>query len=302
MIARASESQEHKLLVEFGGVSIGDGTARIGIVVSRDSRPLTEFDEFFCERRLTGSIHVTKNNEDPDQRKLFEQDGPVQLESVFDVKGFSVKTKKVSAGLTFALREIDSSLLAKFAKQTGYLVITEVGFIPENEKDDDHVDVNESEFLKSTDDDSEDAWKLAPIAELKLAKGKVAKLASIGVETMGELEDLRAGTNKQFRRGLIDVDGFGQAAVDDVEDRVLAWLDKNRDKWAQSSDGASAEPEQIRLKRSVRGYANKAAGLYKDAVLDVLKWKNGTPTVQTLDGQKVKLESRDWEPATLTVA
>lgn len=77
------------------------------------------------------------------------------------------------------------------------------------------------------------AWREASVAEsLGLTTSVLEKLASAGVTTIGELEDLRAGS------GLRSIKGIGQATVDKIEAQVLEWLDENRDKFGEVIEGS----------------------------------------------------------------
>lgn len=59
---------------EFGGVSIGDATARLGIRMSRNDCSLDRADETFCGHRLSGVVKLSRNGDEPDQKKLLDAD------------------------------------------------------------------------------------------------------------------------------------------------------------------------------------------------------------------------------------
>lgn len=75
-------------------------------------------------------------------------------------------------------------------------------------------------------DANDDAWRDASIDELGLPPKMTEKLREHNVETIGQLEDLRAGA------GLNSVKGFGEAKITQIEDAVVGWLSKNRDQAA----------------------------------------------------------------------
>jgi len=92
----------------------------------------------------------------------------------------------------------------------------------ECEGDDDQVENN-------------DAWRETPIVDaLSLTPSQYSKLEEAGATTIGDLEDLRAGD------GLASIKGFGQAAVDRIEDEVINWLaslqDDNQDETGDDTD------------------------------------------------------------------
>jgi len=71
------------------------------------------------------------------------------------------------------------------------------------------------------------AWRAAPLKELMphgLTLSLLARLEDNGITNVGELEDLRAG------KGLTSVQRIGQGRADIIENAVLAWLGKGRDR------------------------------------------------------------------------
>lgn len=70
-------------------------------------------------------------------------------------------------------------------------------------------------------------WRAVPVGEALAASSRqFEKLDDCGVTTVGEFEDLRAGKNKDYPRGLLDVPGVGQATINKWEDQVLEWFAK----------------------------------------------------------------------------
>jgi len=120
-----------ELPVEYGQVSIGDKTTRIGVNVDRSELKVSDADKQLCEKRLTGRI-ITRPPGNPEQGTLPGVDLETHLAGVFDVKGFSVTSDKISFGLTFALASIDVSVLAHFAKRSGRLIVEAVEALPES--------------------------------------------------------------------------------------------------------------------------------------------------------------------------
>lgn len=114
-----------ELPVHFSNVSIGDTTCRIGVGISRGNITVAQADASMCGRRLTGKLIAQKNGDAPGQAALPGIPDP-ELEGIFDVKGFSVTTKRLSIGLTFALAGMDLATLAGLAKRDGRLIINKV--------------------------------------------------------------------------------------------------------------------------------------------------------------------------------
>lgn len=71
-----------------------------------------------------------------------------------------------------------------------------------------------------------DAWRLAPLSELFLPEKLRDKLLDAGVETIGQLEDLRG----EISEGKAEwPKGIGTAKITAIEDSVLSWLTDHRD-------------------------------------------------------------------------
>lgn len=121
------------IAVAFGNVNIGDKTCRLGFTVPRDVLSIGMADDSLCDRRLTGRI-VARSTGGSDQQSLPGVDADTTITGTFDVKGFSVTRKTISAGLTFALASIDVESLAHFAKRSGQVIITEVADLPTEDK------------------------------------------------------------------------------------------------------------------------------------------------------------------------
>jgi hypothetical protein len=148
---KARKGKHLTLPVSFGGVSVRDKTARIGVDISRQQMTLTNADKNLCGRRLVGSILARPEGAAAEQDGMFDGDGDTVLEGIFDVKAFGVHSKHYSAGLTFALEELsaeDRQALTYFAKREGLLLIDNLQQLPEKpkpEKNDDADDDNKGE-------------------------------------------------------------------------------------------------------------------------------------------------------------
>ncbi len=70
-----------------------------------------------------------------------------------------------------------------------------------------------------------DAWKSASVTELDLPKGVESKLIEDGIDTIGRLEQRRADVAMKKEKYPA---GIGKAAIDKIEDAVLAWLKVNQ--------------------------------------------------------------------------
>lgn len=131
--------------VSFGGVSIGDKTARLGVSVDRNDLTLAQADKNLCGRRLTGTVVAKPPGDNADQGALPGLEDDTTLQGVFDVKRFGVDESAISFGLTFAVKGLDVASLAHFAKRNGRFQVFEVEAIPDeaNEEGSDEDKDNE---------------------------------------------------------------------------------------------------------------------------------------------------------------
>lgn len=83
----------------------------------------------------------------------------------------------------------------------------------------------------------DDAWRKAPFAELHLTEKQNDLFAAVGVTTIGGLEDLRA---EIAMAKSVWPKGIGPAKITDIENRLIDWLDKNRDRFGEVVEEAEA--------------------------------------------------------------
>lgn len=121
--------------VQYGDVSIGETTCRVGVVVARKDLTLAKADASVCGRRLVGRIVAVPGNGNPDQPQLVTDE--VAVEAAFDVKRVGFNKKVLSFGLTFSIESVKVEDLAHFARRAGRLVVDSIENIPEGEQDDD---------------------------------------------------------------------------------------------------------------------------------------------------------------------
>jgi ribosome modulation factor len=148
-----------EISVEFGNVSIGDQTARLGIKIAREHLSLTDADRIFCGRRIWGLVGLgTPDN--PNQPRLpGMEDAQIVIEGAFETKQVGVRPNEYSLGLNFALKEIDVSELAKFAKRAGTVTVVSVKDLEHEDSVEDEgweheVDREESNESESEEDEA----------------------------------------------------------------------------------------------------------------------------------------------------
>lgn len=125
-----------EVAVAFGGVSIGDTTARLGVKIQRAFLNVVDADEIFTGKRLT--VIVQLGAADADQGKLFDVE--VEVAGSVDVKRIGITAETISAGLTFNLQTLDIATLARFSKGVGRLKVFDVAAIPDDAPADEHAD------------------------------------------------------------------------------------------------------------------------------------------------------------------
>ena len=198
--------------VEFGGVSLGQTTGRIGVHIDRGNVGLLDADELFSNHRLIGKVVLGEHGDDEDQALMFT-DMSIEVAGAFDVKGFRVSADKLGLGLTYSLADVDVSDLAKFAKGSGRLVVDEIAEIPKEDKTEpDHVPGSLA---------ANGPWAAIPLSDL--FDGAILKnLKAAKIETIGQLQDFTA---KDYQR-LTDINGIGESAATKIENRMIQfWAD-----------------------------------------------------------------------------
>jgi len=115
---------------EFGGVSIGDATARVALRIDRSKITVNQADETFVGHRLGVTLQLGRQH-DEGQGELFESE--LEFAGVADCKRIGANSTAISTSLQFSLGDIDVRELAKFAKGQGALVIASVEAIPEGD-------------------------------------------------------------------------------------------------------------------------------------------------------------------------
>jgi hypothetical protein len=202
--------------VEFGGVSIGESTCRLGVRIARSVLNLLAADECFCGHRLTGKVILGHRDDQQGQGKLID-DTDYEVEGSFDVKRIGVNADTIATGLTFSLADIDVADIAKFSKGTGRLVVYEIGELPvdaPDEHDDDDAGIPPGTLR------SEGPWRDVPITKL-FDGGLLKSLTEAGLTTLGKLSDYTASEKR-----LTDIPGVGPGKASKIEDVTLAyWRD-----------------------------------------------------------------------------
>lgn len=217
--------------VEFGGVSIGLATARLGIKIDRSVLNIVAADEIFCGHRLSGRVIKGRSGDSPGQMGLVD-DIDEYLDAIFDVKNMSVTASAIGTGFTFSRADVDIETLSKMAKGSGRLVIRDVGDIPEEEKSE-----KESQEAPGTLK-SEGPWANYPMS--KLFSGSLLKsLTDVGINTVGQLADYTKAD-----KPLTDLAGIGPGKAEKIENRMLQFWKDNPDSGMTQDDPADPDSEE----------------------------------------------------------
>lgn len=198
--------------VEFGGVSIGQQTAKLGLKISREVLNINAADEALCGRRVTGRVGVGGAGDSPGQMYLIDDMEDV-INATFDIHRFGVTPDNYTSGLTFKLKEIEIGILARFSKGAGRLVIENIDAIPE-----DVVDEHDSEGQKVLDLKTDQPWRKVSLDEL--FSGAILKnLKAEGLSTIGDLSDFQEPNKSTgYTKNLTDIKGIGEAAATKIAD------------------------------------------------------------------------------------
>lgn len=201
--------------VEFGGVSIGEATCRLGIRINREHCNINMADDVFVGHRLTGKVVLGGSDESPGQGKFLDNEHCV--EGSFDVKRVGVTPETITTGLTFSLKDIDIAELSKFSKGAGRLMVEGVGDIPEDAPDE-HDEDKDQISLKFDGDDPRDC-KLSRLFDGVILKG----LLEGKLDTVGMLADYTSAN-----KDLTDLPGIGPGKAEKITKTLIEFWKQNK--------------------------------------------------------------------------
>lgn len=148
----SEENDVIKTPVEFGGVSFGKQTARIGVKILRDKFGIADAETFLCGSRLKVKIAANPRDELPGQNHLF--DASETLEAEVDCKHYSAKPDDFSAAFTFNKSSVSAEALTKIGNRPGVILMERVGNAESgggDDDDDDEIDPDDREFEAGKD-------------------------------------------------------------------------------------------------------------------------------------------------------
>ena len=222
--------------VEFGNVSIGDATARIGVRFPVGSVKQSDVTKKLCEKRIDALI--TTN--DDQQRIPGTEDEILELTGMADTRGVNVKVKTYSTGLTFSREDVDLNMLSNFAKKKGRLVVNDSESIPEKprgrpKKDDSPKPLKGQRQLPGTEDNSgPDPDDSTSVLDASLTTLKSVTLArataiedAIDVVTLGEFKEFVEANPETWRAKLLEAERVGKSLVKKIESEFRDWCSKH---------------------------------------------------------------------------
>ncbi len=119
--------------VSFGRVSIGEGSVSIPIKIDREHLNPEAADGLLCGCRVKGEIAAGQEaaTAAPDRQNTFEIMKHRQT-GMFEIKGYSVAPKAISATLNVLLKDVKITEIVEFAKHDGRLRIESVAPLEED--------------------------------------------------------------------------------------------------------------------------------------------------------------------------
>lgn len=208
------ESNVMETNVQFGGLSFGDQTARLGLSFERSDFN-SKAAEHFCVGARLKIVAIAGSRDATSFRQKELLDGGKRVEAEVDCKQYTGATSAFKTGLTFNVSAVDQSALLALRKKAGRILLERIGSCGnEDDEDDDELDPDEREFEAGKDrpvgqpglaaaarlafkDDAIDPGKPFPIETLQ--KDGLKKLAKQqGKPYDGEgLSEIKVGTLKE---------------------------------------------------------------------------------------------------------
>jgi len=178
-----------KIRVAFGGVSIGEATAKVSFAAERPGFTPEDAEQFLCGKRLMGRLVVTSVDVSVDQQQLPGIEVNHEIAATFDCKGYRATPKKITSGAVLNLDSINIESLGHFAKKSGFVIVESAEDAPTSEEESGEGDDHDDSLLQSegVEIPTDGNWRKTPIGKIGLAAGDAKKLVSCDILTAGEL-------------------------------------------------------------------------------------------------------------------
>lgn len=242
------QTYKHELKVDFGGVTIGDHSAAVGLSFDRNGKhKLDAVDTMLCGKRLQ-VFCIVGDAADPSQQQLDGMEGEHRphVEATCDSPSLRVTPKLFTGRLSFSLEEIDVADIAGIAKRRGTVRLNVLGPIPEKEQSENPRQQQlPPPAPEKLTDPTREAWANTPIDVLaKCAQGlppaklEALKESELEIGTIGKL----TGTIETDPNWHRKVRGFGKKWIDRLTDCLAAFLEVNPAP-EQDRDPEAEEPD-----------------------------------------------------------
>ena len=113
--------------VDWGNLSIGKKTARLGFKIDKGKIKRGQVDAYFIDSRLIVTLILddTAKDDTEGQKKLVDTE--VKVNAVADVKGYSTNLTGYSGGLTFSKEDANLNKLMEFIGRGGRMIAKRSG-------------------------------------------------------------------------------------------------------------------------------------------------------------------------------
>lgn len=134
---RSGKSGAETFEVRYGNLSVGKELARIRVTIDRDAMSLDQADNLCCGARCDVDMIADPNgqDDDPDQETFIST--AIKMQTIADIKTFTVRPAEIAASLSFSIGDLDVSELSHFASAKGSLTLKRIGDCVEEDEDTD---------------------------------------------------------------------------------------------------------------------------------------------------------------------
>ena len=136
--------------VQFGGISFGDQTARLGISFDRGDFKVCSAEKFMVGARLR-IVAIPGVRDATAFRQLELMDAGKRVQADVDCKQYTGGSHAFKSGLTFNVSSVDQTALLALRKKQGRISLERIGSCDDEDEDDDEMDPDEREFEAGKD-------------------------------------------------------------------------------------------------------------------------------------------------------
>jgi hypothetical protein len=208
MTEQNTTNPKAEIEVDFGNVSIGQETARIGVEIDRSKMSLGDADKFLSGSRLKVHLLATPKGELKGQKHF--DDMTETIEGEVDCKSFSVSADKFRTGFKFAAAALNLLTFVGFCKRPGKAFIEWIGDAADHDDNDEGFDPDEREFQAGADRPvGQPALKAAAAARKGLAgsdddPAKDHPINTLSKKGLKKLAEKMSATDQYDGEGIAD--------------------------------------------------------------------------------------------------